>query len=892
MKQLTKIVALLLTAVLLLTMFAACSGKKDNPDDTTAGTGTGENGTSGGKDPSNPTTGKYDTERDPVRFAIEGQDGVFNPFFSTTAYDSEITGQTQIGMLTVSGKNASIAYGNNQPCVTLDYTETRLDESGNPLAGGNDSNTAYTEYAFLIKNGIKFSDGQPLTIKDVLFNLYVYLDPVYTGNATIYSTDIVGLTEYRTQGEAKNEEDFNSNFETKAEKRIQAIYDYCQAMIHETNPSAPAGNMPKDPTQVKSDIEIVKSLFSEELSADYQTATESLEDYKKEYTIDTVWQLFLYMEGVAQVMTNPQTGYQIKDENGKYKIDFSAYTDFVNNYVAENYQRIQSATPGMSEADAKAAAEKEYVTDIAWKRYIEYDANTLNYSGIQGVLYGSATSSTIRERFTAEAKNDYFEEIKKSGELAYPTISGITTEKVTSFNGKDLDEEHDVLKIRIYKVDPKAIWNFAFTVAPMHYYSDEKTIASTRFGVDYGSTDFMNNVVKNPDKLGVPVGAGPYKASKLGGLADGENYPTKDKFCQNNIIYYERNTYFETVGSELSNAKIKYIRYQVINSAQTIATLGTDEIDVGSPSGTAENIAEIAKYPHLSMKEVDTNGYGYVGINPKFVPDVNVRRAIMHAMNTELVLDYYPQGSCTRIFWPMSTTSWAYPNDNRTTPYYQYKTADEILKMLKEAGYEQRTDESGNKLLGKKDENGTWKQLTYTFTIPGTSNDHPAALMFERAAATLNSIGFKISVKTDNWALKKLATGDLAVWAAAWSSTIDPDMYQVYHIESNAGSTNNWGYSAMKSDKDTYAYELGIVYALSDLIDSARETTVQSERIPIYRAALEKVMELAVEMPTYQRKDLTVFNSDKIDRNSLTPDSEIGPNNGLFARIWEMDFVH
>ena len=50
-------------------------------------------------------------------------------------------------------------------------------------------------------------------------------------------------------------------------------------------------------------------------------------------------------------------------------------------------------------------------------------------------------------------------------------------------------------------------------------------------------------------------------------------------------------------------------------------------------------------------------------------------------------------------------------------------------------------------------------------------------------------------------------------------------------------------------------------------------------------------MELAVEMPTYQRKDLTVFNSSKIDRNSLTPDNEIGPNNGLFSRIWEMDFV-
>ena len=878
MKLFKRLVSALLLAAMLVTTLAAC--KKKNPTD----------------DPDNPNkpSSKYDTERDPVRFAIEGQDGVFNPFFSTTAYDSEIAGQTQIGMLTVSGKNATISFGENQACVTLDFTETRLDENGNPISGGTDGNTAYTEYAFLIKNGIKFSDGTPLTIKDVLFNLYVYLDPVYTGNATIYSTDIVGLTEYRTQGEAENEEEFNSGFVVKAEARMQAIYDYCQYMIRQSNPSAAGGPgiLPSDTKQVLGDIEIVKTLFKEELATDYQTAIESLEDYQKEYTIDTVWQLFLYLEGITPVMVNSSTGYQVKDENGKYKIDYSTYIDFVNDYVNENYKRIQSANAGMSEADAKAAAEKEYVTDIVWKRYIEYEAGSLNYSGIQGVIFGSASQATMLERFTAEAKTDYFADIKASGELAYPTISGITTEKTKNFNGVSYDDEHDVLKIRINKVDPKAIWNFAFTVAPMHYYSNEETIKNTRFGVDYGSTDFMNNVVKDPDKLGVPVGAGPYKASKQGGLADGEKYPSKDKFCQNNIIYYERNTYFETVGKELNNAKIKYIRYQVINSAQTIATLGTDGIDVGTPSGTADNIAEIAKYSHLSMKEVDTNGYGYVGINPKFVPDVAVRRAIMHAMDTALVLNYYPEGSCTRIFWPISTTSWAYPKDNRTSPYYQYKTSEEILNMLVEAGYEQRTDEKGNKMLGKKDEAGVWKQLTYTFTIPGSSNDHPAALMFERAAESLNSIGFKISVKTDNWALKKLATGDLAVWAAAWSSTIDPDMYQVYHIESNAGSTSNWGYPAMKSDRDKYSYELEIVTALSELIDKARETTVQSERIPIYKNALEKVMELAVEMPTYQRKDLTVFNSAKIDRNSLTPDSEIGPNNGLFARIWEMDFVH
>ena len=33
------------------------------------------------------------------------------------------------------------------------------------------------------------------------------------------------------------------------------------------------------------------------------------------------------------------------------------------------------------------------------------------------------------------------------------------------------------------------------------------------------------------------------------------------------------------------------------------------------------------------------------------------------------------------------------------------------------------------------------------------------------------------------------------------------------------------------------------------------------------------------------------FNSDKIDRASLTPEKELSPYNSLLSRIWEMDFV-
>jgi hypothetical protein len=47
-------------------------------------------------------------------------------------------------------------------------------------------------------------------------------------------------------------------------------------------------------------------------------------------------------------------------------------------------------------------------------------------------------------------------------------------------------------------------------------------------------------------------------------------------------------------------------------------------------------------------------------------------------------------------------------------------------------------------------------------------------------------------------------------------------------------------------------------------------------------------MDLAVELPTYQRSDLFAYNTNVIDVNSLTPESELTSYNGTISRIWEV----
>ena len=138
-------------------------------------------------------------------------DKVFNPFYSSSAPDSQIVGMTQMGMLANDAKG-NIVYGEDEGVVVLDYESVY------------DSNEDTTTYNFVLKNNVKFSNGSPLTIKDVLFNLYVYLDPVYTGSSTIYSTDIVGLKEYRTQqADEKAQERFMEQFQIEAESRTDYL---------------------------------------------------------------------------------------------------------------------------------------------------------------------------------------------------------------------------------------------------------------------------------------------------------------------------------------------------------------------------------------------------------------------------------------------------------------------------------------------------------------------------------------------------------------------------------------------------------------------------------------------------------------------------------------------
>ena len=261
----------------------------------------------------------------PVVFGIDGADGVFSPFFSTASYDSEITGLTQLGMLT--SKENNYVYGDDEACITKDLDISYLDANQSEMKTSDGA--SYTRYDFLIKKGIKFSDGVELTIDDVLFNLYVYLDPSYTGSSTMYSTDIVGLSAYRTQqadADDSASDAIESHATQNANNRLMNIYYWLvNRYLLENNGGVPPTGATSEGDRYISDVEehseeIIGDInfflpyFRQEIDTNYESAVASFDETRKSYTLEEgeYWQAFLYNYGLLYVEEEGSSGKKSK----------------------------------------------------------------------------------------------------------------------------------------------------------------------------------------------------------------------------------------------------------------------------------------------------------------------------------------------------------------------------------------------------------------------------------------------------------------------------------------------------------------------------------------------------------------------------------------------------
>ena len=825
--------------------------------------------------------------KDAFVIMTEQLDGLFNPFYYTSAADGTIVAMTQIGMLGSKYVNGEVevAYGEDEAVVVKDYDIVE-----------NDDDT--TTYTFVLKNGIKFSDGHPLTMEDVLFNYYVYLDPVYTGSNTLYSTKIQGLSEYRTQTAGAGADSNNDLIASQASARGQARINELVNLFRAQLKASSTKEVNREAMEAAIRDYTVSSGYQEAISNDPASVTNEqlLADYS--YTLE------LFREELGDDYLSAQESYT--------EAPYKGHSEFENDIFCfmytEGYVEVEYAEGADGKIDRTTIEKltKQYPDTITDKEAaIDYIFNDKIARELDVILLYWATGNTLSTEFTAKAKEVILHEnVSDDGDLEVPNISGIvslghtaeagsvitvgeTDYTVASGHNEDgtvtNPEEYDVLQITIDGVDPKAIWNFALTIAPQHYYGEgssvEMDIENNKFGVEFASFDFMTDIIQSTRNIKIPMGAGAYKATDTAN----SDTPSESAFYTNNVVYFKANPNFTSVGEDIENAKIQKIRYQIVSSNNAIGALESGTVHYISPALTTENYEKLDALKSKGMITLSTDqlGYGYIGVNAAKVNDQNIRKAIMCAMNTSLALDYYRAGTASQIYWPMSKISWAYPKGQEATDngfdYPQLGSWNEDVAISNIESYMQEAGVSEGD-----------SQLKITFTIAGSSlQDHPTYKVFRDAATLLNSLGWDVEVVCDTQALTKINTGSLQVWAAAWSSALDPDLYQVYHKDSTATSTLAWGYNYLKTSGTSE--ELDILDELSYLIDEARATNDKEERTELYMQAMEQILELAIELPVYQRSVLYSYNSKVIKSESIS--SEINPYSSPLDRIWEIEFA-
>jgi len=424
------------------------------------------------------------------------------------------------------------------------------------------------------------------------------------------------------------------------------------------------------------------------------------------------------------------------------------------------------------------------------------------------------------------------------------------------------------MTVHMTEFDAKAIYDMAFAIAPLHYYGDESLYDydNNSFGFPKGDL----SIVK--DKTTVPIGCGPY---------------VFDSYEKGVVTLKANPYYFE--GKPVT----KVLLMQEGVDSDYVPGIITGTYDISTPTINSDTVAAIKDANSnddlvgdtLTTYLIDYRGYGYLGINADLVnidgePGSDASRALRKGFMTlfsvyrDTVINSYYGDRAAVIQYPISNTSWAAPKpadegyrtaysvDVDGNPIYTSAMSDEekyaaareaAIGYFKAAGF--TWDEAAGKF--------TDATATYEVMIPGQGQqDHPAYGVAVAASEVLADLGITLQVNdvgTSVW--NNALEGNTAMmWAAAWQSTVDPDMTQVYHSSNAHGNgTNSNHYSVDDA-------------ALDELIETGKKSADTEYRKSVYKEAMEIIMDWGCELPLYQRKNCYVASTIRVDNDTMPKD--------------------
>ena len=803
-------------------------------------------------------------------------DGIFSPYFYSSAYDGDVVGLVNVGLLTMDQTGAVVA-SDYYPTVANGYSIFYTDDLVNYTEKESYEEGDYVVYEMVIKNGAKFSDGTVIDADDVLYNYYVYLDPAYSGSSTLYTLPILGLGDYRTQvvnsaslaptAEAILAADERVDGYTTTTAYTEAQHDaYWAAMDL-------AGN------QFAGEIVsyVLSNYGTDSFVARYFAGNFLVEDAAGLYVKTSATGIATYDSSNAahDGLTRYNCTLTFADVNASAGLRVAYGMAMWGFYGGPGRAYSLSAdgltwTGVMGDYDVATLSNADYFSDILGA-YTEEDGS-VNYQNVSDVE--SAASD-----FVARTKELFISSYAVEGSV--PEITGLR-KGTTTIEG----EEFETVIIILTSQNPKAILSLGVTVAPQHYYLAGYTPTSgsiVNYGVEFNNENFMAHL---ETFNGAPMGAGSHTFE---GVDSGDG-----------TVYFERNTYFETLGGvNVYNSNINKIALKIVSSGAEYSALEAGDVHYATVSATADVMEDVALDEDLVAVLVDNLGYGYILTNPQVYPNINFRIALTTVFDLTQVLNYYPNGLADIIYRSQSQVSWAYPENAQAT--YPFDATLASTQEYFEAAGMVFTDNVVSDFGGNK---GSVAD-PIIFTLPSDASAHPAGGVFLEAQRLLAILGITANIVSDASLIANIKKGPIGVYALAWQSSADPDLYQVYHYLSQAESVISngivWLYE--NGDDDTLGtievekldgttvtmnQKEALVY-LAELIEEGTKYMLPEERKPIYDKALEVLAQLNIEVPTYQRKNLFVYNGSFVDQNTLS--TSVTPYWGPMAEIWKVSFA-
>ena len=532
---------------------------------------------------------------------------------------------------------------------------------------------------------------------------------------------------------------------------------------------------------------------------------------------------------------------------------WNAINDGLVKYCQEIVDYVKTAVEDDTLSVAAAAAQ--------WGFELEADATVKDLALAMGEKYGWNFSS-----MEAETAGTKLADLIPEDVYNYYTVNVATGESAPNISG--IQKTGDMsMRLVTTSLDATTVYQLSLYVAPMHYYGseDKYDYDNNQFGFPKGDLSSVRA------KSAEPMGAGPYKFVSY----------------KNGTVALEANENYWK-----GEPKIQNINFKETTEADKISGVKAGTLDITDPSFSVEAIEEIASANGgskdyngsvITVNTVANLGYGYVGINADNVrvgndsasdASKNLRKglATVLAVYRDVAIDSYYGEAANVINYPISDTSWAAPKvtdagyqiafstDVDGNPIYTDGMSDDdkyaaakqaALGFFQAAGY---TVENGKITAAP-----AGAKMSYELIIGGGGKgDHPSFMMCSLASEALAEIGMELRVtdianSSDLFAQMEAGTAEL--FAAAWQATPDPDMYQIYHSQGNS----NYNYDIKDADLD-------------EIIVQARSTTDQAARIPMYKEALDIVMDWAVELPIYQRTNCFIFSTERVNISTLTPD--------------------